>query len=493
VLDQGLRRKVDALWDKFWAGGLPNPLMAIDQMNYLIFLNRLEAIDDLEARRADARGEKHESIFEGEAKECRFSFWKNLPAEEMFGYVQSVVFPWMKGLAPDNHAFTSFMRDAAFLIPKPSLLVEAVNVIDELRITDRNIDTQGDIYEYMLRQLNVAGQIGQFRTPRHIIRAIVQMADPGIGELVVDPACGTAGFLVAAFQHVVATATSEEFLTYDEEGVPQGAVGDKLSREQWAWLREEGLEGYDLDPSMVRIAAMNMVLHGVDRPKVAYADSLGKGFSHAARANVVLANPPFSGSVDPSDISDEFRVKTKKTELLFVDLIEQMLVPGGRAAVIVPDSVLFSRQAKAHSELRRRLVEECDLQAIVHLPSGVFRPYSTKATGVLFFTKGGRTETVWMYGIRADGYSLDDRRLPISDNDLTDLLEKWERRAEGANSLVVTADAIRDNDYDLSLNTYLPFAFEGSAGRTPEEILDQAEATVHEVDAGLADLRKLLE
>jgi len=501
MLDAELRREVDALWDKFWAGGLANPLMAIDQMNYLIFLNRLEHVDTLEQKRADSRGIRYKSTFAGyfespkrkvRATECRFSFWSNLPAEEMFEHLQTVVFPWMKALAPENHAFTSFMRDAAFLIPKPSLLVEAVNVIRDLKITDRNLDTQGDIYEYMLGKLGVAGQIGQFRTPRHIIRTIVAMVDPQLGEVVIDPACGTAGFLIAAYQHMIAAATSEEFLTHDEDGAPQNLLGDRLTRRQWQWLRNGGLVGYDFDPSMVRIAAMNMVLHGIPRPEVSYADALGKTFSHSPRAKVVLANPPFSGSVDMADISDDFTIRTGKTELLFLDLFQQILLPGGRAGVVVPDSVLFSTRTKTHKTFRRNLIENHGLEGVVHFPSGVFRPYSSVATAVLIFTKDGTTQNVWMYGVTADGYSLDDRRVPIAENDLSDLLNQWTARSTGEHSLLVSADAIRSAAYDLSINTYRSVAHSQSVMRSPAEILDAAQLTTTEVQKGLDELRKML-
>lgn len=428
MLADDLRKKVDSLWNKFWAGGLANPLVAIDQMNYLIFLKRLEDTDDLAARRAEARGEEFQSVFAGpKGESARWSHWRHFPADAMLTHVQSQVFPWLKNLAPENHAFTQYLADATFLIHKPSLLVEAVNIIDELAISDQNVDTQGDIYEYMLSKLSVAGQIGQFRTPRHIIRAMVEIVDPKVGQTIMDPACGTGGFLIAAYQHMVAAGTSDEFLEVDPGGQLHGVLGDQLSDEAWEWLRNGALFGYDFDPTMVRIAAMNMVLHGIANPQVEYADSLGKGFSHAPRAHIVLANPPFSGSIEVPEISDDFVEKTRKTELLFVELIMDLLMQGGRSAVIVPQGVLLAGQ-DVPRKIRDRLLRQNMLEAVISLPHSTFKPYASVSTAILVFRKGGSTGRVWMYRVENDGYSQDGSRSPIDDNDLPDLLEQWRNR-----------------------------------------------------------------
>jgi type I restriction enzyme M protein len=489
MLDPELRKQIDQLWDKFWAGGLANPLMAIDQINYLIFLNRLEANDDLAARRARHAGRAFTSVFEG-AEKCRWSYWRHLKAEQMHEHVATVVFPWMKALAPENHAFTSFMRDAAFLIPKPSLLVEAVGVLDNLRIADRNLDTLGDIYEYMLSKLGIAGQIGQFRTPRHLIRLLVALVDPQLGQTVIDPACGTAGFLIAADQHVKAAYTSEEFLSRDEEGALQGALGDKLTNKQ-RQLLQNALIGFDFDPTMVRIAAMNMVLHGIDQPHVAYADGLGKGFDHSPRAHVVLANPPFSGSIDVADISDDFVIKTGKTELLFAELILDLLLPGGKAAFILPDGVLFTRQ-RAFEAVRKRLIEENRLEAVVSFPIGVFRPYAGVKTSALVVTKGGHTDEVWMYDMRADGYTLDDRRLPIADNDIPHLLSVWPERADSDRSFSVDVDRLREQGYELTPSAYSERDGGELVYLDPRPLLDEIDDAVAEVRDAVAALRKAL-
>lgn len=492
MLDSKLRQKVDQLWDKFWSGGLANPLMAIDQLNYLIFLKRLEETDDRAVKRAQATDEEYESLFDGPQDERRWSVWRHYSADEMFKHVRDEVFPWMKEeVAPENESFRAFMKDATFMIPKASLLVEAVNVMQELKILDRNVDTQGDIYEYMLGKLSVAGQIGQFRTPRHIIRAMVNLVDPEVGETVIDPACGTAGFLIAAYQHMLAKNTSEEFLEFEDDGTPHNLFGDQLSEKQWEWLRNGGLIGYDFDLTMVRIAAMNMVLHGITNPSVSYADALGKSFPHKPVADVVLANPPFSGSVEKSDISDEFKLKTTKTELLFVDLLLDLLKPGGRAAVIVPDGVLFGN-SRAHDQLRRRLVDQNKLEAVISLPNGVFRPYAGVKASILVFQKGGESDDVWMFDVTADGYSLDDKRQPIEDDDLPLLLESWPSRKTTDKSYTVPAGEVRDADYELTISSYKEVDLTGVEHEDPQDLIDQLEELASRMSSELAALSEEL-
>jgi type I restriction enzyme M protein len=429
MLTPNLKREIDALWGKFWAGGLANPLLAIDQINYLLFLKQLEDAADLRQARARAGGEETDNIFAG-AEDCRWSHWRNYAGEEMLDHVQNRVFPWLKERDSRESALSPYMRDATFLIPKASLLVEAVQVIDDLEITDQNVDTQGDIFEYMLSKLNVAGQIGQFRTPRHIIRAITELADPKIGEQVLDPACGTGGFLIAAAQHIIAKGTSPELISVDQQGTPQNLVGDLLATEDWDWLRGKGLLGYDFDPSMARIAAMNLLLHGISRPNIHYADVLGPRFSHAPSAQVILANPPFSGSIDEADISDEFAVQTKKTELLFLQLFLDLLEDGGRAAVIVPEGVLMGTDA-ASKAARLRLLDDNTLSAVIALPHSTFKPYASVATAILVFSRGGGTDRVWMFRVQTDGFSQNAARTPTLENDLPDLVEQWGIRENG--------------------------------------------------------------
>jgi len=489
MLAADLRRELDNLWTKFWAGGLPNPLIAIDQINLLLFLRRLQDVDAQQDARASGRKDEHTSIFAGKAEKCRWAWWSNLPADQMYAHVQQEVVPWMRGLAEGaDEATKNLVRDANLLIPSPGLLAETVATIDRLKIGDRNVDVQGDLYEYLLRHLQMAGQLGQFRTPRHIIRAIVEMVDPKLGETVIDPACGTAGFLIAAHQHVLAAGTSSQFLKYDEFGTPEQLLGDLYNDKQWTVLRDPPLTGYDIDSQMARIATMNLILHGVSQPKIQYANALGKDFSHAERARVILANPPFAGSIDKDEISADFKTNTKKTELLFLELFLDLLEPGGRAGVIVPDSVLFSAQ-KAHVVLRKRLLEKNTLHAVISLPPGTFKPYTNSSCGVLLFQKGGSTQTIWMYYVRADGYSLDDKREPIGENDLPDLVTKWPKREESERSFNVSLEQIEEWDYDLSVETYAPFEMPA----LPYRERDSAQRAAAEAASALATRLKKLD
>jgi type I restriction enzyme M protein len=479
MLEPELRIEIDRLWDKFWAGGLPNPVVAIDQMNLLLFLRRLEDLDAQRLARGKGRQDGYESIFSGEAEECRWSWWSNLPAQQMYDHVQQVVIPWMRRFGQERGGATSnLVRDASLVIPSAPLLSEAVATIDRLRISDRNVDVQGDIYEYMLLQLQTAGQLGQFRTPRHVIRAIVEMVDPKIGESVFDPACGTGGFLIGAHQHVLAAGTSPEFIQYDEAGTPEHLLGDRYSEKQWEVLRDPPLYGFDVDAQLVRIGTMNLILHGIGEPKVEYANPLGKAYSHAPRAHVVLANPPFAGSIDKSDVSEDFKTNSTKTELLFLELFIDLLIPGGRAGVIVPEGVLFGSQ-KAPTQLRKRLLENNLLHAVVSLPPGTFRPYTNSSCAALLFSKGGPTSEVWMFDVQADGYSLDDRREPVPDNDLPELLTRWPNRETGPRSFTVSASDIEDWGYDLSVSTYAPFDMPAVPYEEPQ---DAYSATTEAID-----------
>lgn len=483
MLETTLRVRVDALWDKLWAGGLANPLMAIDQINLLIFLRRLEEMDNLATRRSQVSGQVTESLFSSSTDALRWSVWCHYRSDAMFTHVQEVVIPWMRDQAGASPAMY-FMRDAAFLIPRASLLAEAVATIDGLAITDQNIDTQGDIYEYMLSHLGVAGQIGQFRTPRHIVRMMVELSAPVVGETVIDPACGTGGFLIAAQQHMIAQKTSAEYLHEQADGTPAGLVGDKMSDAEWDWLRAGGVIGFDVDASMVRIASMNLILHGIPNPTVHYADALGNEFDQSPRAKVVLANPPFSGLLDVAEVSNRFKTGTRKTELLFLQLFHSILRSGGRAAVIVPDGVLFGTSA-AHREIRQRLIEENDVQAVISLPPGSFRPYTGSSTAILVFQKEGVTDKVWMFDVQADGYSLDDRRLPTGISDLPAVENAWPERAESEQAFSVDVDKIRMNDFDLSLGRYRtpkPIAFRAE---DPRESLARMQDTVNDISKTL--------
>lgn len=517
MLTPVLRSRVDALWNKFWSGGIANPLTAIEQISYLLFMRRLDALD--EKRRGDAEFLKQDfhSTFEGKyetragkrrpREELRWSRFKHLPPEEMLEHVRDNVFPFIKQLHNGGEVFSRYMQDAVFIIPKASLLVEAVGIIDDIYLElerERQQsgqtfqDVQGDLYEYLLAEISSAGKNGQFRTPRHIIQMIVSLVDPRLGDMICDPACGTGGFLLGAYQHILTQHTSAEHCFVGDDGIERGLVGDRLTDpRQWEVLRERTFYGYDFDTTMVRIGLMNLLLHGVDRPNLGYMDTLSKRYTEKDRYDVVLANPPFKGSIDKGDINEDLRIKTTKTELLFVNRIMNLLKIGGRAGVIVPDGVLFG-SSNAHRDLRKMLVEECELQGIVKMPAGVFKPYAGVSTAVLIFAKGGRTEHVWYYDMHADGYSLDDKREKIAANDIPDVIARWRARNpekdvdRTAKAFVVAVDEIRENKYDLSINRYKELAYEEAAYEAPEVLLSRLRTIQTEILSDLDELGTLL-
>jgi type I restriction enzyme M protein len=427
LTDTSIRAKVDALWDKLWSGGLPNPSDVIEQLSYLIFLKRLDEKEEDNERAAKLRGIKFKPIFP--KKELRWSYWTQLPAEDALKHVKDTVFPFIKTLGGEGGAFGEHMANAEFKISKPSLLIEACKLLDDMQLSAQNQDVQGDLYEYVLSKLNVAGQNGQFRTPRHIIRMMVKMINPRPGERICDPAAGTCGFLVNAYQHILETHTRPDVLQYDEEGWPHRLVGDKLSKKEHEFVQTEALTGYDSDSgmTMLRIGCMNLILHGIDRPNFRWMDTLSKAYNEERRYDVVLANPPFKGAIDSSDVNPSLPVKCKKTEILFVHLFLRLLENGGHGAVIVPDGVLFG-SSTAHVEIRKKLIEENRLDGVVSMPAGVFRPYAGVSTAVLLFTKGGSTGKIWFYDMEHDGFSLDDKRQKVHENDIPDLIECWNRR-----------------------------------------------------------------
>jgi type I restriction enzyme M protein len=517
MLTPAMRAKVDQLWDRFWSGGIANPLTAIEQISYLLFIRRLDALD--EKRRGDAEFLKQEfkPLFAGTfttragkerpRDELRWSRFRHLPPDEMLEHVRDHVFPFIKTLEDGGQVFTRYMHDAVFIIPKASLLVEAVGIIDDLYTElerERQDagqtfqDVQGDLYEYLLAEIQSAGKNGQFRTPRHIIQLIVTLVDPKLGEAICDPACGTGGFLLGAFQHLLTQHTSQEHRFVGEDGIERGQVGDRLTDpRQWAALKEHTFHGFDFDTTMVRIGLMNLLLHGIERPNLGYTDTLSKRYTETERYDVVLANPPFKGSIDRGDINEELRLKTTKTELLFVNRIMNLLRVGGRAGVIVPDGVLFG-SSNAHKDLRRMLVEECELMGIVKLPAGVFKPYAGVSTAVLIFAKGGRTEHVWYYDMKADGWSLDDKREKVAENDIPDVIARWRARSpekdtdRTAKAFFVPVDAIKANAYDLSINRYREVAFAVSAYDPPKEMLARLRSAEQDILTDLDELEKML-
>ena len=517
MLTATIRSKVDQLWDKFWSGGIANPLTAIEQISYLLFMRRIDTADRKRMEDAEWSGEEYQSLFagtykrhdgsRGNKKELRWSQFRNRPGGEMLDHVRDNVFPFIKSLDGSGGNFTQYMSDAVFIIPKPSLLVEAVGIIDEIyEELERERqeggqtfhDTQGDLYEHLLSEIATAGKNGQFRTPRHIIAMMCCLVDPKLGNEICDPACGTGGFLLGAFQHILTQHTSPKLCHLDASGIKRGLVGDKLtSKRQWQVLRERTFNGYDFDTTMVRIGLMNLLLHGIDRPNLGYMDTLSKRYTEKGRYDVVLANPPFKGSIDKGDINEELKLKTTKTELLFVNRIVNLLRIGGRAAVIVPDGVLFG-SSRAHRELRSMLIEECELQAVVDMPSGVFRPYAGVSTAILVFVKGGKTEQVWFYDMQADGYSLDDKRDKTEENDIPDIIERWAKRDpkkdtdRTAKAFFVPVQEIRDNKYDLSANRYKETAYEEVQYDPPKKILERLRDLEDEIRGDLDELEAML-
>jgi type I restriction enzyme M protein len=430
LTDTTLRSAVESLWTKLWSGGLTNPLDAIEQLSFLLFLKRLDEREQDNERAAKLRGKPFTPIFP--KPDLRWSHWTQLPADAALKHVKEAVFPFIKTLGGAGGPFAAQMENAEFKINKPSLLIESCKAIDAMQISAQNQDVQGDLYEYLLSKLNTAGQNGQFRTPRHIIRMMVNMCDPRPGERICDPAAGTCGFLVNAWQHLLETHTDSRDITYDEEGYPHGLTGSKLTKDEWEFSQTKALTGFDSDSgmTMLRIGSMNLMLHGITAPNFRYTDTLSKAFTEDRVYDVVLANPPFKGAIDAADVNPTLPAKSKKTEILFLHLFLRLLENGGRAAVIVPDGVLFG-SSNAHVDIRKKLIEENRLDGIISMPSGVFRPYAGVSTAVLLITKGGTTEKIWFYDMEHDGYSLDDKRQKVKENDIPDVLECWTHRRDG--------------------------------------------------------------
>ena len=486
MLDSGVRNTIDRVWDAFWSGGISNPLEVIEQITYLLFMRRLDINQQRAEKKAARTGQPIEHpIFAEDQRNLRWSVFSEQSPETMYRTVSDEVFPFLRAMGGEESSYAEQMKDARFTIPTPMLLAKTVDMLCEIDMS--NTDMNGDLYEYLLSKIASSGVNGQFRTPRHIIELMVAMMDPTPQDTICDPACGTAGFLVAASEYV-------------REHHPE-TLSDPALRARYA----SGMfHGYDFDHTMLRIGSMNLMLHGIDDPNVHYKDSLSEaGDVDAGRYSLILANPPFSGSLDYEATSAALLrvVKTKKTELLFLAHFLRMLEPGGRAAVIVPEGVLFG-STTAHKKLRRMLVEEQKLDAVIKLPSGVFKPYAGVSTAILAFTKtdAGGTDDVWFYDVHADGYSLDDKRSPIEANDLPDVLARWAHRGDESEcsrarteqSFTVPKAEIAAQDYDLSLNRYKEIEYEEEAHREPGEILGEIDSLDSGIAADIAALRELL-
>jgi len=511
MLTGELKNQINAIWDSFWSGGISNPLEVLEQITYLLFIRRLDDAHTLEENKSsllglpmtnrvfpegtDPKGRSYDDL--------RWSRFKNFAPSEMFQVVGEHVFPFIRSKGGDGSTYSRHMKDARFTIPSPGLLAKVVDLLDKVPMDDR--DTKGDLYEYMLGKIASAGQNGQFRTPRHIIKLMVAMTAPTPKDVICDPASGTCGFLVA----------SAEYLQERHSAL----FNDAEIRKHF---HTSMFNGFDFDNTMLRIGSMNMALHGVENPDIRYKDSLAQ--EHGAdeeKYSLILANPPFAGSLDYENTAKDLLsiVKTKRTELLFMALFLRLLKPGGRAAVVVPDGVLFNA-SKAHKELRRKLVEEQKLDGVVSLPSGVFKPYATVSTAILFFTKtnSGGTDHVWFYDMQADGWSLDDKRQPLleenklgpyssqpfaesdhSKNNLPDVLSRWEhrdtselKRPRTAQSFCVPKAEIAAQGYDLSINRYKEVIHEAVEHQNPLEILTKLKRLEREIQTGLVELEEML-
>jgi len=506
-----LKSKVDRLWEEFWTGGITNPITVIEQISYLMFARLLDINESRnEKKAARVKGKKTvKKIFNKDNQNIRWKNFKHTGPEDMLKVVRDGVFPHFGTLGNDGSLLAEYMADAQLMIQKPALLVSAVNMIDALPL--EQADTKGDLYEYLLSKLTTAGIAGQFRTPRHIINMMVEIVDPKPTDRVCDPACGTAGFLVSALLFLQKNYTSKDgIIDHDGQKI---YTADMLSVAEKKHMHNDMFHGFDFDVTMLRIAAMNMILHGVDNPDIRWQDTLANSFVDnnpkmaSGYFDLILANPPFKGSLDESSVHKTltYKVKTKKTELLFVALMLRMLKLGGRCAVIVPAGVLFG-SSKAHKDLRKMLVDENQLEAVISLPSGVFRPYAGVSTAVLVFHKGGKTENVFYYDVKADGFTLDDKRQkigPANDwQDVDDAKKQWKKWQNGkkikefadrkVKAFFVPYDEIAEKGYDLSISHYKEIEDEEVRYDKPIVILDKIEAIEKGVTADIKKLREML-
>lgn len=513
--------KINDLWNKFWSGGISNPLTAIEQITYLLFMKKLDENDLNKLSDAEFTDELYTSLFDGkfllpqdrpkenaseseikqllkekgiDKQTLRWSYFKRLPAEEMLQHVQLRVFPFIKSLDTEESPFVKHMNNAVFIIPKPSLLLEAVKSIDDIfeemekDARDKGHDfqdIQGDVYEMLLSEIASAGKNGQFRTPRHIIKLLVDMVNPQLGQRIADPACGTGGFLLGAYHHLITHLNDDNSnLKPDEDGFRLTGRSSKLT-EDVKTILGQSLQGYDIDQTMVRLGLMNLMMHGIESPQIDYKDTLSKGYHETSEYDVVLANPPFTGNIDKGDINEELTLKTTKTELLFIERIYNMLKMGGTAGIVIPQGVLFG-SGKAFIEARKLMIEKSQLKAVVTLPSGVFKPYAGVSTAILIFTKGGETDKVWFYDMESDGYTLDDKRNKLKNKDgsddygdIQDILIKYKSAKPDSENVrklkhfTVPKKEIKAEKYDLSFSRYKEEVFEEIEYEKPEFILEK--------------------
>jgi type I restriction enzyme M protein len=515
-----IKSLVDKLWARFWAGGISNPLTAIEQITYLLFIRQIDNLDRIEEEQSRARNHRFVSRFSGiyvapethdevPKSALRWSAFKDMPPATLLIHFQNNVFPFYKSLNGSDSLFARHMKGAVCVIPTGALLASAIALIEEI-FEEIQIDShknkhafqdiQGDVYELLLSEISSSGKNGQFRTPRHIVKLVVELVGPELGQTICDPACGTGGFLLDAYHYILTKAAkskpaSHRSIQEDDDGFLRIGRLSTLNNRDRVRL-EGGLIGYDFDATMVRLGLMNLMMHGIEQPKIDYADTLSKSFSRTEEFDVILANPPFTGSIDRSEIDPNLQVNTSKTELLFIEKALLLLKQNGSAGIIVPQGVLFSG-ARPYVQIRQKLIEKCSLKAVISLPSGSFRPYAAVATAILLIEKSGPTQKTWFYNVENDGFTADDRRQRISGSQLPDVLSRWnglDRPEISSKSNVcffVDADRIRENQYNLAHNRYgVPDQVHMTA-EDPHVVLERLEAAEQEIQAGLSALGEL--
>ena len=533
-LNSQLKSLIDKLWNKFWAGGISNPLTAIEQITYLIFMRRIDALDKERIANAEFTGEEYKSIFSGvfpepteeekkkiengeedkvfriEKEKLRWSYIQQLTSEERISHINQFVFPFLKELNGKNSHFTKHMKNAVFVIPSPSLLHEAIFIIEELFTEIQKDkengnefqDIQGDVYEHLLSEIASAGKNGQFRTPRHIINLLVDLVEPKYGNKIADPACGTGGFLLGAYQYILTTFDQDKkYAEKDNDGFIRSATSTLLTEERKQVIASS-LRGYDIDVTMVRLGLMNLMMHGIDDPNIDYTDTLSKSFQkysdEQGSYDVVLANPPFTGNLNKGEIDDTLTLSTTKTELLFIDRIYSMLRGGGTAGIIIPQGVLFG-SANAFVEARKIMIENSQLKAVITMPSGVFKPYAGVATAILIFTKGGETDKIFFYDMQSDGYSLDDKRAKQEGyGDLQNIITEYKNRATNSNDrsghvFMVAKKEIVENNYDLIHSSYKEEVYEEVEYDDPKDILETLSNLENEIQTELIKIKSFYE
>lgn len=534
-LNSQLKSLIDKLWDKFWSGGISNPLTAIEQITYLIFMKRIDELDLKRKADAEWTGEEYKSLFDGvfpepteeekkeiangkedkvfriEKERLRWSYVKHLESQERLNHISQFVFPFLKELNGKNSHFTKHMKNAVFVIPSPSLLHESIIIIEELfKEIEKDAlengqafqDIQGDVYEHLLSEIASAGKNGQFRTPRHIINLLVELVEPKYGDKIADPACGTGGFLLGAYQYILTTFDREKkHSVTDENGFVRSTTSALLTEDRKQVINQS-LRGYDIDVTMVRLGLMNLMMHGIDDPNIDYTDTLSKSFQkysdEQGSYDVVLANPPFTGNLNKGEIDDTLTLSTTKTELLFIDRIHSMLRGGGTAGIIIPQGVLFG-SGSAFKAARRIMIEQSQLKAVITMPSGVFKPYAGVSTAILIFTKDGTTDKVFFYNMQSDGYSLDDKRAKLDGyGDLQDIITQYKNRANNSNDrngnvFVVSKEEIEKNNWDLSHSSYKEEIYEEAEYEAPEIILNKLSTLEDEIQTELIKIKSLYE